>query len=736
MASVIASSSSNLLHFLPSSTDPPYELLKENPSLSLLSKCRSIKTFKQIHSHFIKFGLHNTQFAVSKLIDFCAVSPYGNLSYAVSIFDSIHNPNHVIYNMMIRGYSLGSVPKSALNCYVKMLFLGLEPNSYTFPFLLKSCTKFPTAQTGKQVHGHVFKFGLDSDVYVHTSLINMYAHHGDLEDARMVFDKSPLRDAVSFTALITGYLPRGYVDRARELFDEIPVRDVVSWNAMISGYAQIGKFDEALSLFREMRNAEVAPDVSTLLSVLSACARVGDIETGDWIKLWIEENRLDSNLQLVNAMIDMYAKCGNLHTARKLFDGIKEKDIVSWNVMIGGYTHMSEYKNALEMFRLLQLNKVEPNDVTFLNIIPACAQLGALDLGKWMHTYIEKHYHDFPNETLWTSLINMYAKCGNIEAAKQIFYGTKTKSLASWNAMISGLAMHGDASNAIELFSKMAKEGLFKPDEITFVSVLSACCHAGLVDLGRQIFKSMVQDYNISPQLQHYGCMIDLLGRAGLFEEAMELVEGMEIEPDGAIWGSILGACRIHKNLELGEFAAEKLFKIEPNNPGSYILLSNIYARAGKWDEVARIRTLLKDKGMKKVPGSTSIEVDGAVHEFLVSDRTHLRSEEIYMMLDEIDTVLEKAGHVPDTSEVYYDVDEELKEGVLCEHSEKLAIAFGLISTKPGTTLRIVKNLRVCGNCHSATKLISKVYGREIIARDRSRFHRFKDGSCSCMDYW
>lgn len=668
-------------------------------------------------------------------MEFCAVSPHGDLSYAISIFNSIQNPNHVIYNMMIRGYSLSSFPSSALHYYANMLFFGLQPNSYTLPFLLKSCAKLPTADAGKQVHGHVLKLGLEDDVYVHTSLINMYAQHGNLDEARVVFDKSDYRDAVSFTALITGYASRGYVDKARELFDAIPIRDVVSWNAMISGYAQTGQFDEALSLFHEMRKHKVKPNASTMLSVLSVCAHHGDIETGNLVRSWIEEQGHDSNLKLHNALIDMYAKCGDPDRARNLFDAIQEKeDIVSWNVMIGGYTHLSKYKKALDVFRLLLLSKVEPNDVTFLNVIPACAHLGALDLGNWIHTYIEKHYQKFPNEALWTSLISMYAKCGNIDAAKQIFQGMETKSLSSWNAMISGLAMHGDASKSIELFTEMVKE--LRPDDITFVGVLSACCHTGMVDLGRELFNSMIRDYGISPQLQHYGCMIDLVARAGRFEEAMALVEGMEMEADGAIWGSILGACRIHKNLELGEYAAEAVFELEPDNPGNYVLLSNIYAGAGKWDEVARIRTFLNDSGLKKVPGSTSIEVDSVVHEFLVSDRTHPRSDDIYRMLDEVEGLLREGGYVADTSEVYYDVEEGLKEDVVCQHSEKLAIAFGLISTKPGTTLRIVKNLRVCGDCHTATKLISKIYNREIIARDRTRFHHFKDGTCSCMDYW
>ncbi|XP_060209724.1 pentatricopeptide repeat-containing protein At1g08070, chloroplastic-like [Lycium barbarum] len=723
-----------ILHFLPNS-NPPYKLIQTHPSFSLLSKCKNMKDLKQVHSHFIKFGLHNTQFALTKLLEFCVTNQNGDLSYALSIFNTTQEPNIVMYNMTIRGYSLSSSPNLAIDFYEKLLFSGNQLNSYTFPFILKCCVKIMDTQMGKMIHGHVFKVGLMNDVYVHASLINMYAQTGEMDDARLVFDKSFQRDAVSFTALINGYALKGCIDDARELFDQMPERDVVSWNAMISGYAQMGRFEEALALFEEMRNVNVTPSVSTLLSVLSACARAGELKLGNWVRSWIDDHGLGSNVRLVNALIDMYAKCGDVKTARMLFEGLEEKDLVSWNVMIGGYTHSGNYKEALAVFHRMQHENIDPNEVTLLSILPACAQLGALDLGKWIHAYIDKHYQHLKNTSLWTSLINMYAKCGAITAAKQVFQGMKTKTLASYNVMISGLAMHGDAYEALELFRKMTEEGM-KPDDITFVSVLTACNHAGLVDLGHEYFNSMIQTYKYTPKLQHYGYMIDLLGRAGKFDEAMAMIESMEIKPDGAIWGSLLGSCRIHKNVELGEYAAKNLFELEPENPGAYVLLSNIYAGAGQRDKVALVRTFLNDQGMKKVPGCTSIEIDRVVHEFLVSDIKHPQSNEIYNMLDEVDRLLEMAGHVPDTSEVHYEMDEELKEGKLSQHSEKLAIAFGLISTKPGTTLRIVKNLRVCGNCHEATKLISKIFNREIIARDRNRFHHFKDGSCSCMDYW
>lgn len=562
----------------------------------------------------------------------------------------------------------------------------------------------------------------------------MYVRCGDLDDARRVFDKSPLRDVVSFTALVAGYASRGYLNDARRLFDEILVRDVVSWNAMISGYAQSGRFKEALDFFQEMLNAKVEPNESTMVSVLSACAHLGCIEMGNWVRSWIEDHGFSLNLRLVNALIDMYAKCRDMETARALFDGIPWKDQISWNVMIGGCTHLCYYKEALALFRKMQLSNLEPNEVTFLNVLPACAYLGALDLGKWIHAYIDRNMSNTTNTSLYTSLIGMYAKCGSIKSAQQVFEAMEVKSLASWNAMISGLASHGNADKALALFTKMVDEG-FEPDDITFIGILSACSHAGLVESGRQHFNSMIRDYKISPKLHHYGCMIDLLSRAGLFDEAKALMEKMEMKPDGAIWGSLLGACRVHGNVELAELVAGHLLELEPENPGVYALLSNIYAGAGRWDDVARIRTRLNDKGMKKLPGCSSIEVDSIVHEFLVGDKAHPQSNEIYGMLYEMDKLLELAGHVPDTSEVLYDM-ESLKEGALCYHSEKIAIAFGLISTRPGTTIRIVKNLRVCGNCHSEAKLISTIFNREIIARDRNRFHHFKDGVCSCMDYW
>ncbi|XP_010475598.1 PREDICTED: pentatricopeptide repeat-containing protein At1g08070, chloroplastic [Camelina sativa] len=736
---VTSSSSSYPFHYLPSSSDPPYDTLRTHPSLSLLHNCKTLQSLRIIHAQMIKTGLHNTNYALSKLIEFCVTSPrFDGLHYAISVFETIQEPNLLIWNTMFRGHALSSDPVSALSLYVCMISLGLLPNSYTFPSLLKSCAKSKSFKEGQQIHGHVLKLGCDLDLYVHTSLISMCVQNGRLEDARKVFDKSSHRDVVSYTALIAGYASRGYIESAQKMFDEIPVKDVVSWNALISGYAETGNYKEALGLFKEMMKTNVRPDESTMVTVLSACAQSGCIELGRQVHSWIDDDHgFGSNLKIVNALIDLYIKCGEVETACGLFEGLLYKDVISWNTLIGGYTHMNLYKEALLLFQEMLRSGESPNDVTMLSILPACAHLGAIDIGRWIHVYIDKRLKGggINASSLRTSLIDMYAKCGDIEAAQQVFDSMLNRSLSSWNAMIFGFAMHGRANAAFDLFSRMRKYGI-EPDDITFVGLLSACSHSGMLDLGRHIFRSMTEDYKITPKLEHYGCMIDLLGHSGLFKEAEEMINTMQMEPDGVIWCSLLKACKMHGNVELGESFAQNLIKIEPKNPGSYVLLSNIYATASRWNEVAKIRGLLSDKGMKKVPGCSSIEIDSVVHEFIIGDKFHPRNREIYGMLDEMEVLLEEAGFVPDTSEVLQEMEEGWKEGALRHHSEKLAIAFGLISTKPGTKLTIVKNLRVCRNCHEATKLISKIYKREIIARDRTRFHHFRDGVCSCNDYW
>lgn len=510
-----------------------------------------------------------------------------------------------------------------------MLSQDVAPNAFTFSSILKSCPLEPA----KVIHAHAIKFGLDSELYVQTCLIDVYARGTDVPSARKLFDAMPEKSLVSLTAMVSCYANCGMVKEARELFDGLQERDLVCWNVMINGYVQHGLPNEGLTLFRQMLKARGRPNEVTVVAITSACGQIGALESGRWIHSYIQNNGIEINAHVGAALIDMYSKCGSLKDAQLVFERIRKKDVVVWNSMIVGY------------------------------------------------------------------------------------------------------ATHGFSQDAMHLFNEMCKLG-YRPTDITFIGILSAYGHAGLVSEGWQIFHSMKDKYGIQPKIEHYGCMVNLLGRAGHLKEAYELVKNMEINPDPVIWGSLLGACRLHGDLALGEEIAELLINQNLANSGTYILLSNIYAAVGNWEGVARMRTLLKDRGVEKEPGCSSIEVSNKVHEFLAGDLRHPKTKEIYMMLEEMDGWLKAHGYSPQTDIVLHDLDDAQKEQSLNVHSEKLAIAFGLISTKQGATIKIVKNLRVCSDCHTVTKLISKITGRKIVMRDRNRFHHFTNGACSCGDYW
>ncbi|GAB4843315.1 hypothetical protein Ancab_013280 [Ancistrocladus abbreviatus] len=319
--------------------------------------------------------------------------------------------------------------------------------------------------------------------------------------------------------------------------------------------------------------------------------------------------------------------------------------------------------------------------------------------------------------------------------ASQLFDEFPQKDKLCYNTMIRGFASNGYGHLALELFERMKQQGL-APDDVTLVVTISACSHAGLVEEGHQLFESMEKDYGIKPKLEHYGCLVDLLGRAGWLQEAIEQIQRMHMKPNATLWRSLLGAARMHGNLEVGEVALQHLVELEPETSGNYVLLSNMYARINKWDDVNRVRRLMKDRGVFKMPGSSLIEIGGAMHEFLMGDKTHPRSKEIYIKLEEMNIRLQEYGHIPRTTEVLFDIEEEEKEDALSYHSERLAIAFGLVASESSAPIRILKNLRVCSDCHVITNLISKIYDREIIVRDRNRFHHFRNGTCSCLDYW
>lgn len=524
------------------------------------------------------------------------------------------------------------------------------------------------------------------------------------------------------------------LDDAYALFNTMKEKDPVSWSVMVGGFAKGGDYGSCLGTFREIIRSGFRPDNYTIPFVLRACRNTLDLQMGREIHHLVYKVGLHLDVFVAAALVDMYATCGVIEDARQVFDKMQKRDLVTWTVMIGAYADCGNANESLVLYERMMEEGIVPDKIAMVTVVFACAKLGAMHKAKLIHDYISRKRF-YLGVILGTAMIDMYAKCGSIDAARQIFDMMKEKNVVSWSAMIAAYGIHGFGRKALDLFPMMLQSGI-SPNRITFVSVLSACSHAGLVDEGRQFFYSMWEEYGIKPDVKHYTCMVDLLGRAGRLDEAFDLTDSMTVEKDEGLWGALLGACRIHGSIGMAEKAAKCLLELQPRNPGYYVLLSNIYANAGRWEDVAEVRELMTSRRLKKIPGWTWIEVDNKTHQFSVGDKTHPRSKEIYDMLKILCKKMESAGYIPDTNFVLHDVDEELKVGILYTHSEKLAIAFGLICTPEGATIRITKNLRVCGDCHTFSKFVSKIEQREIIVRDANRFHHFKDGACSCGDYW
>ncbi|KAJ0533148.1 putative tetratricopeptide-like helical domain superfamily, DYW domain-containing protein [Helianthus annuus] len=435
-----------------------------------------------------------------------------------------------------------------------------------------------------------------------------------------------------------------------------------------------------------------------------------------------------------NVVIAGWVKLGRVGDARKVFDEMPERDAVSWSSLITGYVRNGLLEEGVELFERMVKVGVVPNEAGLVMVFSACAQLGLVENAIRIHSIVDALSCRMTVH-VWTGLVDMYAKCGCIDKARELFEKMPEKDVSSWNVMICGLAMHGLGMEAIKLFEKFLIEG-HTPVNVTFIGVLSACSKAGLVDEGYLYFKLMTEKYGIVPEMEHYGCMVDLLSRAGLVTDAIEFVEQMPIEPDPVLWVTILGACRTHGLVELGEKSGQKLIELDPTRHGNYVQLSSIYARSNKWEEVVRTRGLITGQNSKKVPGWSLIEAQGKIHRFVAGDRQHDLTLEIYMMLNKMNARIAEAGYSPNVSPVLHDVEEEEKVNAVKEHSERLAIAFGLLVTEAGECIRVVKNLRVCGDCHEMTKITSMVFEREIVVRDGCRFHHFRGGECSCGDYW
>ncbi|KAL2504198.1 Pentatricopeptide repeat-containing protein [Abeliophyllum distichum] len=663
------------------------------------------------------------------------------------LFDTIS------WNSIIAVYAQIGEWKRALQMFKEMVSVrnfALRPDAVSMVNVLPACASVKSWRNGMGIHGYAIKKGLVEDVFVGNAIVDMYAKCALMEEAKTVFDKMEVKDVVTWNAMVTGYSQTGKFDDALGLFkrmreEEIEL-NVVTWSAVISGYAQRGLGYEALDVFREMIVLGSEPNAVTLVSVLSGCAAVAALVQGKETHCYIikeflilEGNDPGDEMMVINGLIDMYAKCKNFTTARAMFDSIERKDrsVVTWTVIIGGYAQHGEASDALGLFSamLRDKNGMIPNAFTMSCVLVACARLGALRLGREIHAYTLRNRYEEALLFVSNCLIDMYAKSGDVDAARVVFDNMSHKNAVSWTSMMTGYGMHGRGDEALQMFDGMRRTGL-PIDGVTFVVVLYACSHSGMVDNGINYFNNMIRNFGVVPAVEHYACMVDLLGRAGRLDEAMKLIKDMPMEPNPIVWVAFLSGCRLHKNVELGEHAVSQLLELKFENDGLYTLLSNIYASAKRWKDVARIRSLMKQSGIRKRPGCSWVQGKKGSASFFVGDRSHPMTQEMYNLLDDLIHRIKIMGYVPETSFALHDVDDEEKGDLLLEHSEKLALAYGILTTAPGVPIRITKNLRVCGDCHIAITYISRIIEHEIILRDSSRFHHFKNGSCSCKGYW
>ncbi|XP_010513875.1 PREDICTED: pentatricopeptide repeat-containing protein At2g01510, mitochondrial-like [Camelina sativa] len=577
-------------------------LTKQMLSELLRASCSKPRQLKKIHAIVLRTGFCEKNSLLTQLLENLVLM--GDMCYARHLFDEMHKPRIFLWNTLFKGYVKNQIPSETVLLYKKMRDLGVRPDEFTYPFVVKAISQLGVLPCGSALHAHVVKNGFECLGIFATELVMMYMKFGELSSA--------------------GFL-----------FESMQVKDLVAWNAFIAVCVQTGNSAIALEYYHKMCADGVQIDSFTVVSMLSACGQLGSLEVGEEIYDRARKEEIDCNIIVENARLDMHLKCGNTEAARVLFDEMKQRNVVSWSTMIVGY------------------------------------------------------------------------------------------------------AMNGDSGEALALFTMMRNEGL-RPNYVTFLGVLSACSHAGLVNEGKSYFSLMVRsnDKNLEPRKEHYACMVDLLGRSGLLDEAYEFIKKMPVEPDTGIWGALLGACAVHRDMILGQKVADVLVETAPDIGSYHVLLSNIYAAAGKWDCVDKVRSKMRKLGTKKIAAYSSVEFDGKVYFFNRGDKSHPQSKAIYEKLDEILKKIRNMGYVPETGSVFHDVEMEEKESSLSHHSEKLAIAFGLIIGRARHPIRVMKNLRTCDDCHVFSKFVSRLTSTEIIMRDKNRSHHFRNGVCSCREFW
>ncbi|KAG0529644.1 hypothetical protein BDA96_05G115800 [Sorghum bicolor] len=669
---------------------------------------------RALHGHMVKTGTSADMFVATSLVN--AYMRCGACQDARSLFDQMPEKNVVTWTALITGYTLNSQLVEALEVFVEMLEAGRYPSHYTLGAMLNACSASNNADLGNQVHGYTIKYDALSITSIGNSLCRLYAKSGSLESAMRAFRM-------------------------------VPDKNVITWTTMISACAEDKNYTElGLTLFVDMLMDGVIPNEFTLTSVMSLCGTRLDLNLGKQVQAFSFKIGCQTNVPVNNSTMYLYLRKGETEEAMRLFEGMDDVSIITWNAMISGYAQIMETAKddlharsrgfeALKIFRNLKRSAMKPDLFTFSSILSVCSVMMALEQGEQIHAQTIKT--GFLSDVVVNSaLVNMYNKCGCIEDTTKAFVEMSTRTLVTWTSMISGYSQHGRPQEAIQLFEDMRFAGV-KPNEITFVSVLSACSYAGLVDKAEHYFNMMKEEYKIEPVVDHYGCMIDMFVRLGQLDDAFSFIKRTGFEPNEAIWSSLVAGCRSHGNMDLAFYAADRLLELQPKGVETYVLLLNMYISNERWHDVARVRKLMKQEDLGILRDRSWITIKDKVYFFRANDKTHELSDELYQLLENL---LEKAktiGFEPYQNAELSDSEDDEKPpaGSVKHHSERLAVALGLIQTPPGATVRVTKNITMCRDCHSSIKFFSLLVNREIVVRDSKRLHKFKDGRCSCGDF-
>ncbi|XP_062009256.1 putative pentatricopeptide repeat-containing protein At5g09950 [Rosa rugosa] len=660
---------------------------------------------REVHAYVIATGLINSKVAIENgLVNMYAKC--GAIDDACSVFRLMVDRDLISWNSLISGLDQNERFEDAVMKFCEMRKSELKPSIFTLISALSSCASLEWIMMGQQIHCEALKLGLDLDVSVSNALLALYSDTGCLNESRNVF-----------------FLMQEY--------------DQVSWNSIVGALTSSeASVFEAVEYLLEMMRSGWELNRVTFISILSAVSSLSLHELGQQIHAVVLKYNAAKDCAIENALIACYGKCGQIDDCEKIFYRMPERrDEVSWNSMISGYIHNELLPKAMDLVWFMIERGQKLDSFTFATVLSACASVATLERGMEVHACAVRAYLE-SDVVVGSALVDMYSKCGRIDYASRFFELMPVRNVYSWNSLISGYARNGDGQKALRLFTQMKQQDQ-PPDHVTFVGVLSACSHAGLVDEGFQHFNSMSKVHGLAPRMEHFSCMVDLLGRAGKINMIEDFIKKMPMKPNVLIWRTVLGACcrGNGRNTELGRMAGEMLLELEPQNAVNYVLLANMYASGGKWDDVAKARMTMRKAAVKKEAGCSWVTMKDGVHVFVAGDKLHPEKDLIYEKLKELNKKMRDAGYVPETKFALYDLELENKEELLSYHSEKLAVAY-VLTRQSQLPIRIMKNLRVCGDCHTAFKYISNIVGRQIVLRDLNRFHHFQDGKCSCGDFW